>query len=364
MKEWNNPYNPFNSIKVLYWKDHLHAIARGDFLPPVQVDTDPSNVCNLRCIWCNAQQLLEKDHSIMSEEHLIRLADFYADWGVKSTCVAGGGEPLCNKAIVPFLRRLHRNGIQIGIISNGVLLTEEIMDAVTDCCRWFGFSVDAGNREAYNRLKRPKDTYTFDQLMENMAKLCHMRDVKKSQVTIAYKFLLHPDNCLTVYEACSRAKANGANDVQIRPVAWENIYATRNLPKLDFSNKQADAFRQIDEALKLDSETFHVYAVQHKFGRKWDKVILFEKCRATPLLAVFSADGNCYMCFQHRGVPEAILCRHHPDPYEVGRFWNSDKHKAKIDAIDPKKCPRCAHGPHNEIIEKVIMEDDMCLAFP
>jgi len=364
MREWTNPYNPFNSIKVLFWKEHLQAIADGNFLPPVQVDTDPSNVCNLRCVWCNAQQLLEKDHTIMSEEHLLRLADFYAEWGVKSTCIAGGGEPLTNKALVPFLRRLHKNGIQTGIISNGTLLDEKIMDAVTDCCRWFGFSVDAGNKEAYNILKRPRDPEMFDRVMHNMRELCRMRDAKNSSIDIAYKFLIHPENCLTILEACRRAKENGANDVQIRPVAWENVYATRDLAPLDFTKRQNEAMRQVDEAMKLQTEKFRVFAVQHKFAENWQRTILFKKCRATPLLAVFSADGNCYMCFQHRGKQEAFLCKHFPDPAEVATYWGSEAHKAKIDAIDPEQCPRCAHGPHNEIIEKVIMQDDMCIAFP
>ena len=52
MQEWKDPYNPFNSMKVLIWPEHLKGIADQNFLPPVQVDTDPSNKCNYDCLWC------------------------------------------------------------------------------------------------------------------------------------------------------------------------------------------------------------------------------------------------------------------------------------------------------------------------
>ena len=50
MREWTNPYNPFNSMKVLIWREHLEGIVRQEFLPPVTADTDPTNLCNYNCI--------------------------------------------------------------------------------------------------------------------------------------------------------------------------------------------------------------------------------------------------------------------------------------------------------------------------
>ena len=54
MKEWSNPYNPFNSMKVLMYSEQLKAIADQKFMPPIVADTDPTNKCNYNCIWCNA----------------------------------------------------------------------------------------------------------------------------------------------------------------------------------------------------------------------------------------------------------------------------------------------------------------------
>ena len=78
-KEWTNPYNAFNSMKVLLWRDHLEAAVKGEFLPPVIVDTDLTNLCNLNCIWCNSQEFRRKAPYSQSTEHLLKLADFYKD---------------------------------------------------------------------------------------------------------------------------------------------------------------------------------------------------------------------------------------------------------------------------------------------
>ena len=77
----------------------------------------------------------------------------------------------------------------------------------------------------------------------------------------------------------------------------------------------------------------------------------------------FAANGNCYLCLDHRGNKDMVLCSHFPDPYEVLKHWNSDRHKKILQSIDPRNCPRCTIGPYNEIVEQVIIEDRMCRDF-
>ena len=130
MKEWTNSWNPFNSAKVLVWPDHLQGLADQNFLPPISVDIDPSNQCNFDCYWCNAYQYMEGGQFDIPEDHLLRLADFWAEWGVHTACVAGGGEPFMNKGTGGLLLRLKQNGIQPGPITNGSLLNDQLMDMI------------------------------------------------------------------------------------------------------------------------------------------------------------------------------------------------------------------------------------------
>ena len=76
MKEWSNPWNPFNSAKVLLWKEHLEACAKEDYLPPVTVDLDPSNKCMFDCPHCNAYDMMNHSNKLMSGDHMLKLVDF------------------------------------------------------------------------------------------------------------------------------------------------------------------------------------------------------------------------------------------------------------------------------------------------
>ena len=74
MKEWHNKYNPFNSMKVLMYPDHLEGYATENYLPPVTVAIDPINTCNLKCKWCNAVKIMDNEVERISVDEAKKLA--------------------------------------------------------------------------------------------------------------------------------------------------------------------------------------------------------------------------------------------------------------------------------------------------
>lgn len=364
MREWTNPYNPFNSMKVLMWREQLEGIARQEFLPPVTVDTDPTNRCNYECTWCNAFDYMQGSKHTLPESHLLKLADFYKEWGVFSTCIAGGGEPLLNPGLNSFLERLHQNGIESGIITNGSAMTDEHIEVMARTCRWVGFSMDAGTPETYNKLKGVGDKKFFNKVIENIGKLTKRIRELGTKCDVAYKFLLHPDNAREIFKAAELAKSLGVQDFHLRPVGWDNLAATRGKDPISFDNLLEDINKQINSALSLEHESFHFYGVRHKFNPQMKRKINFSRCWTPPLLATFGADGKCHLCFDMRGRKDLILCSHDPDPREILKVWGSQFHRDMIAKIDPKTCPRCTFGPYNEVIEQVFIKDGMCRYFP
>jgi len=364
MKEWRDPYNPFNSMKVLMWPDHLDGIMNQDFLPPVQVDTDPSNKCNYNCIWCNASLNMKNSNALITEDHLLKLADFYAEWGVKSTCIAGGGEPLINKGVKNFLIRLKKNGVEAGLITNGFLLNNEISETIADTCRWVGISIDAGINKTYIKVKGISNKDAFRKVINNAEILASIIKNKGTKCDLSYKYLLHPSNAKEIFIAAQLAKSIGIKDFHLRPVGWDNIMKTLKKDPIDFTPMLDDIDKQIEESMKLEDDNFRFFGIRHKFLPNFQRKISFSRCWASPLVLTFGADGNCHLCFDIRGEEKLILCSHFPDPKEVLKHWNSDKHKKILKYIDVSKCPRCTFGPYNEIIEKVFIKDSMCRNFP
>lgn len=364
MKEWTNPYNPFNSMKALMWREQLEGIARQKFLPPVTVDTDPTNRCNYECIWCNAFDYMAGSKHTLSEAHLLKLADFYKEWGVHSTCIAGGGEPLLNPGLNAFLERLHHNGIQAGIITNGSIMTDDNIDVIARTCRWCGFSVDAGTPETYTKVKGFKEKKFFNKVIENIRKLTKKVSDLETHCDVAFKFLLHTLNAEEIFEAAKIAKSIKVRDFHLRPVGWDNLTVTRDKGTISFDNLMENINKQIGAAMGLEDENFHFYGIRHKFNPNLKRKINFSRCWAPPLLATFGADGKCHLCFDMRGRKDLILCSHDPDPREILKVWGSQFHKDMIAKIDPKTCPRCTFGPYNEIVEQVFIKDGMCRYFP
>ena len=112
---------------------------------------------------------------------------------------------------------------------------------------------------------------------------------------------------------------------------------------------------QIEEAQKLETEDFKVYGVRHKFAPNFQPIKKFKKCWTIPMLPTFGADGNVHMCFDMRNRPDFIMCKH----FELEKFWNSEKHKKMVNAIDISTCTRCTFSQYNEAVEKVFIEDNM-----
>ncbi len=364
MKEWTTPYNPFNSMKVLVWRDQLEGIAKGEFLPPVTVDTDPTNKCNYNCIWCNAFDYMKGPKHTLPEKHLLKLADFYKEWGVKSTCVAGGGEPLLNPGLNAFLERLYENGVEAGVITNGSVMTDEHLDVIARTCRWCGFSIDAGIPETYAKVKGVHDKTFFNRVIENIKKLTKKIEKLGTKCDIAYKYLLHPLNAGEIFQAAELAKSIGVKDFHLRPVGWDNLEISKGKEPVSFYPFLDDIDKQISAAMSIENGHFRVFGVRHKFDPYLARKVNFSKCWATPLLATFGADGKCHLCFDMRGRKDLILCDHYPDPREVLKVWGSEFHRGMIAKIDPRNCPRCTFGPYNEVVEQVFIEDGMCKNFP
>lgn len=370
MREWSNPWNPFNSAKVLLWKEHLRACSNDIYLPPISVDLDPSNNCMYDCPHCNAYDMIRNSGKIMSEDHMIKLIDFLADWRdswegrtPNSACVSGGGEPYMNSNINTLFERMHSKGMEIGIITTGFLLTDVDIKIMSKTARWIGFSMDASNSLTYTKVKGISSPIAFDKVVMNMKKLVRQIRRDKSKCDIAFKFLLTPENSSEVYEAIKLAKEIGVKDFHLRPAGWDNISKVTDKPT--YTPEMIDSVNeQIKEGMRLETKYFRVFGIRHKFNPDFSKKVNFKRCWAIPILPTFGADGNVHLCFDMRGRDDLILCRHEPDPSEILKVWNSDFHKNMVKGIDVEKCPRCTFGAYNEIVEQVIIDDSMCINFP
>jgi len=354
-KEWSNPFNSFNSMKSLLYGDYFKAVFDKKFLSPLEASLDPIHSCNLMCQHCNAHRYLTKEKNRMTDEHLMNLIRFLGKWGVKAICFGGGGEPTLHSQLHLALYLTKEMGMESSIATNGTLFTPQLIEAMAECCRWVGISVDAANGKTY-QMGRNKNL--FLQTLVNIKNLLKEIKKTKSKCEVAYKFLIMPHNQYEIYDACLVAKDLGVRDFHARPADFRH----QGMGELKRKNNEYNIFaikEQFERCHKLETDDFRVFTVMHKFTKDFTPRKDFNQCYAAPLVIQLCADGNVYFCVDQRHQPKYILGTHYPNPENILKFWGGKKHKALVFGNTPKKCKtRCTFGFYNKIAEEVFMDKD------
>ena len=210
-----NPYNPAKIFchhktwrDVAQWVRDMKDDPENAWLPaPITVSIDPANVCNAKCLYCNADFVLNKNKGeMLSSEYLDNLAAFLYDWGVRGACLGGGGEALCNPHVGAFIESLKLTyDIGVGIVSNGILIDKHPELEHLD---WIGVSVDAATAETWGLVHGVKPDL-FLKVIHNM------RELVKKGVHVTYKYLVRPEAVHEVYDAIIKACEIGVRNFMI-----------------------------------------------------------------------------------------------------------------------------------------------------
>ena len=346
-KEWNDNYNSFNSNKALMYRQWYDGIVKGEFLPPVEASVDPVNDCNLNCLWCNGYDV-RKRKEMMSPYHLLELCDFFAKWGVKAVCFAGGGEPTMHPALGDAFQRLHVLKVPSAIITNGLFLDEEQIKRIATYAQWIGISIDCAKEETYEKIKGRN---MFKTVMRNISTL-----LSYNPREVTYKFLVNKFNQYEIYDAIRTAALIGCHCIHIRPVSYKNFQKHEEPHDIIRINKQ------IDEGFQDYGDKIKIFAIRHKYNEKMHVKFPFKKCMVTPLMPIFSADGWVTACIDRKADNSLRLCKH-DNPESVMKFWGSKEHREILNRINLKECPKCTLNIAQEIYEKAIIEDSMSWRF-
>ena len=177
MKEWSkeNEYCSFNSWKGLSYIEHYNAIVQDRLLSPIEASLDPTSLCQLSCQWCNSYSFLQPEGSLYNNmrirkypsEHLEKLVKFLIDWGVRSFCFGGGGEPSLNDEVRECMKLICNEQKEFSLVTNGIYISNQLL-SLLPLCRWIGVSVDVGKRKTYQQLK---GIDKFDTVLKNIERI-------------------------------------------------------------------------------------------------------------------------------------------------------------------------------------------------
>src|SRR5262249_27438078 len=90
-----------------------------------------SNFCNLECTYCpHPTQIREKGN--MSAETFQKTLDLLERCGQKTAFLHNFGEPLLHPDLISFVQKCTTRGIAASFYTNGVLVTDQILQNLAD----------------------------------------------------------------------------------------------------------------------------------------------------------------------------------------------------------------------------------------
>jgi MoaA/NifB/PqqE/SkfB family radical SAM enzyme len=285
------------------------------------------------------------------------------DAGVKAVVLIGGGEPLIHPEIDWVIDYLGKNGVKIGITTNGLLIDRHI-DVIAKYASWVRISVDAATPETFKHIRPDRSGKSmFNKLISNMVMFAK---VKKG--TLGYSFMIYSENEFDkakknteaagfsnvneIYKAAQIAKKSGCDYFEIKPMYNINHFAISQKKDLIPRVKE-----EIQKALSLCDEKFRVLQATKLKNTLDGKVCIEEKeykrCAVAQLRTLVTPSG-VYVCPYFRGRQDKKIGDVRKTSFKD--MWNGAQRAKVLKELDPSrdcKMP-CIRHESNLILEDMI----------
>lgn len=338
----------FSASKLLKHLDRVVQFQTTGDSTPIFMGIDMTNVCNHRCPMCNgAPGEEENDLASLPIATMERLADDCAALGVKAVSFGGGGDASCHPQAAAVLRLFRSRGIETSLFTNAQRMTEELQEAITDCCTWVRISLDADGPEMFKKTHgmEPRD---WEKVLDNVRSLVALRARKGSPIVIGSSFLIGSHTKSGIYGAAQVAREIGVDYIRMRPFfTWNG--------DLPFARAEADeVLKELDRAQELSTESFLVSypKARTEWVQERGYMPKYKKCRIHHFITEVNANGAVHLCCHTK----------YKDKYKLGdlntqslvEIWNSERRKEVYQNIDYNDCAMpCKLSMHNELLESI-----------
>jgi len=145
---------------------------RAVVLPDI-VQIESTNICNARCVFCPRGEMRRRQ-GVMEDGLYRRIVDECAALGIRHVRLHNYGEPFVDRALPDKVAYAKERGIaEVGVISNGSLITEDVARAVIEAgLDAVNISVDASGRVVFEQTRVG---LKYDQVIANVERLVRLK---------------------------------------------------------------------------------------------------------------------------------------------------------------------------------------------
>jgi MoaA/NifB/PqqE/SkfB family radical SAM enzyme len=358
----------FSSSKILAHFDKLSQLLddrKKREVGPITVEFHPSTKCNHACPGCtfNTGNLTADKKFNFNMELIDDLIEDLLGFDVRGIDISGGGEPLCHPNIIEILEKFSAH-FDIGLVTNGGLLTEDIMNTIVETCTWCRISVDAGSQTIYNEMHGSNASVNFADLIEKVTMLGQKKKAANSKTTLGVSFLLTPTNFMDVLPSINIFRSiPGIDYFQTKPIVLSP--GTRLDLNMIFWDKRL--FDLLATIGSYSTDTFNVFTLSYKFS---DMIlgestgVPFKKCYGHPFYPTIAANGAVFVCCHMlNNYFNNNLTGYYGKIDKDTRFKKIWEDAARFDigdGINTRFCPlNCKLGECNKVLKDFSLEKIM-----
>ena len=202
--------------KLFHHLEELLKWRKGEYFPPIHVELGPTYRCNQKCIWCYTAYLRERKHLELDKRTFLKIMNDLGAAGVKSCCFQGCGEPFMNPHATAAIRTGSMAGVDIAVVTNGVLFTEEKARECLPYLHWLRFSALEVDAEMYAHVHGcPEGQYL--QLLKNIQAAARLKDaIGHPEFILSAMMVVQDHNWQTVPQVARIARELGLDYIMIR----------------------------------------------------------------------------------------------------------------------------------------------------
>lgn len=343
----------YSGLKICWHQDKLRDLQNGVVSAPLYVRIKPTNKCNQKCFYCsyadvdlNLRQRVKKQDEL--EWDILRCAlKEFVELDVKAVTFSGGGEPLLYPHIKDAFSFVCEAGIDLSLITNGILLQEEIAEKLT-CAKWVRISADSSIAERY-AANRGVASEQFRILSNNIR---HFSRIKSQDCELGINFVVNHGNKDEIYQAAQYYRDCGVNHIKFTA----RVMNDTDTYHASFKERVIALIAKAQQELETDSfKVINKYATDFDLSLKEQRQ--YNKCYIMQILSVIGADANAYMCHDKAYVPNGVLGNLKEQSFR--NIWFSSKVRNIFELYNPQKecCHHCVFDERNLLISNILKSD-------
>jgi len=322
--------NIFKSDKLFKHSDRIAEWQETGDTRPITWEFSLTNRCNNRCPSCYGWQekTVHNDESqnTIPFEKAIEIVNQLADFGARGIMVTGGGEPTLHPNSMEVLKHIKSVGIDVGLITNGLLLHKIDINAILENATWCRISLDAGTPEMYKRVHGLGEE-EYNQVVSNIKLLTDEKKKLNSECTIGVGYLTRKDTLEGMEDYAKISSTLGLDYATYRPFH-------RDMTPID---------EELKKAKKHETETFKVLSSEQKYNfMKNGDFRSYPKCVCHSFIGDIGADARVYLCDHMEGNPN--YCLGDLNKNTLKEIWSSEQRKEVIKKLKLEECSPFCRG--------------------